>query len=180
MPETYNEEAIQQILKLAMSRQGKSVDLTRSQFREIATKLGISEENLVAAEQDWVWQCQDRDDRLAFDLYRHIQLRRSVVGCIAVNTFLLGINVVLNHTVSWSVFPTLAWGCILTLQAWQTYQNDGEDYDRAFRRWKLGQQIGESFKAITEQLNRTLSSSPDDNSHSSNHGISRNNDTSPV
>ena len=61
-------------------------------------------------------------------------------------------NLIVGHTISWSIFPVLAWSFLLSLQAWRTYQQEGEDYDRAFRRWKLGQQIGQSFKAITERF----------------------------
>ena len=85
MPETYNEESVQQILKIAMSRQGQSGDLTRSQLQEIADELGISEDNLMAAEQDWDLQQQERDDRQAFDVYRHQQLRQGVVRCLVIS-----------------------------------------------------------------------------------------------
>ena len=152
MPETYNEESIQQILKIAMSRQGQSGDLTRTQLQEIADELGISEDNLVAAEQDWDLQQQEREDRQAFDSYRHAQLRQGVVRCLTVSFFLVLSNVIINHTISWAVYPVLGWSALLSLHAWRTYQHEGEDYDRAFRRWKLGQQIGQSFKAITERF----------------------------
>ena len=152
MPETYNEESIQQILKIAMSRQGQSGDLTRSQLQEIADELGISEENLVAAEHDWDLQQQEREDRQAFDAYRHQQLRQGVLQCLVVSLFLALSNILINHSISWSVYPILVWSFFLSLQAWRTYQYEGEDYDRAFRRWKLGQQIGQSFKAITERF----------------------------
>ncbi|MEB3231046.1 MAG: 2TM domain-containing protein [Leptolyngbyaceae bacterium] len=181
MPETYNEEAIQQILKLAMSRQGQAVDLTRSQLLDIADELGISEDNLAAAEQDWDIQCQEQADRLAFEAYRHLQLQQGIVWCLVINTALVTTNIVSNHTVTWAVYPVLIWGCVLALQAWRVYQDGGEEYDRAFRRWKLGQQIGESFKAITAQLNKTLTQplGDGDRSHSP-HSTPHNNDTSPI
>ena len=155
MPETYNEESVQQILKIAMSRQGQSGDLTRSQLQEIAEELGISEDNLMAAEQDWDLQQQDRDERQAFDSYRHQQLRKGGVRCLVVSVFLVLSNVMMSHTISWAVYPILTWLLLLSLQGWRTYQREGEDYDRAFRRWKLGQQIGQSFKAITERFKDT-------------------------
>lgn len=155
MPETYNEESVQKILKIAMSRQGQSGDLTRSQLQDIADELGISEDNLVAAEQAWDIQKQERDDRQAFDTHRQVLLRKGVTRCLAVSVVLLLMNVAVNHQISWAIYPVLAWGGLLSLQAWRTYQTEGEDYDRAFRRWKLGQQIGQSFKAITEKLKDT-------------------------
>lgn len=152
MPETYNEESIQQILKIAMSRQGQSGDLTRSQLQEIADELGISEDNLIAAEQDWDIQQQEREDRQDFNAYRHLQLHQGLVRCLVISLFLVLSNLIMNHRISWSVYPIMVWSFFLSLQAWRTYQQEGEDYDRAFRRWKLGQQIGQSFKAITERI----------------------------
>ena len=152
MPETYNEEAIQQILKLAMSRQGQSGELSHAQLQDIADELGISADNLIAAEQDWDVQRQERDDRQAFDLHRRLQLRQGLTRCLVVSAFLILSNLLISHRVSWSVYPILVWSLFLSLQAWRTFQNEGEEYDRAFRRWKLGQQIGQSFKAITERF----------------------------
>ncbi len=180
MPDTYNEEAIQQILKLAMSRQERSVDITRSQLQDIADKLGILEDNLVAAEQDWGLQCQEQADRLAFDSYRHVQLRQGIVWCISFSSVLVLTNIIASHTISWAVYPVLLWSCVLSLQAWRAFQYEGEEYDRAFRRWKLGQQIGQSFKAITEKLNKTLTETSDNNGRSLHHEVHANNDTSPV
>ncbi|NEQ99110.1 MAG: 2TM domain-containing protein [Cyanothece sp. SIO2G6] len=178
MPETYNEEAIQQILKLAMSRQGQAVDITRSQLRDIADELGISDNNLVAAEQDWDIQCQEQADRLAFDAYRHLHLQQGIVWCLVINTALVTTNIVTSHAVSWSVYPVLLWSCVLLLQAWRTYQCEGEEYDRALRRWKLGQQIGASFKAVVSQLNKVLAQSSDQCNSQCKTG--HKNDTSPV
>ncbi|MEM9215887.1 MAG: 2TM domain-containing protein [Cyanobacteria bacterium P01_F01_bin.150] len=152
MPETYNEESVQQILKIAMSRQGQPSALTRSQLQEIADELGISEDNLMAAEQDWDLQKQERDARQAFDDYRHQQLRQNFVRCLVVSAFLLLSNLVVNHAINWSTYPVMGWLFLLSLQAWRTYQQEGEEYDRAFRRWKLGQQIGQSFRALTERF----------------------------
>jgi len=41
---------------------------------------------------------------------------------------------------------------VVTLQTWQTFRTEGEQYDRAFRRWRLRQQIGQSFKEISERF----------------------------
>ena len=163
MPETYNEESVQQILKIAMSRQGQSGDLTRSQLQDIADELGISEDNLVAAEQTWDIQKQERDDRHAFAAHRQSLLRKGVVRCLIVSSALILSNMLINRHIVWAIYPVLIWGLLLSLQAWRTYQTEGEDYDRAFRRWKLGQQIGQSFKAITEKFKDTLSEEDNNN-----------------
>lgn len=152
MPETYNEDAVQQILKLAMVRQGQDVELPRSQLIEIAEDLGITESTLAAAEEEWKIQQEEQQAREDFEVYRHQQLRRGIVRFLIVNSTLVLINLVFAHRINWAVYPTLIWGMAIALQAWQTYQTEGEEYDRAFRRWRLRQQIGESFKAISERF----------------------------
>lgn len=152
MPETYNEDAVQQILKLAMIRQGQDVALPRSQLVEIAEDLGISESTLEAAEEEWQVQQEEQQARESFDVYRQRQLRQGIIRFLIVNGGLVLLNVAVAHRVGWSVYPVLIWGMAIAFQTWQTFRNDGEEYDRAFRRWRLRQQIGESFKAISERL----------------------------
>jgi len=180
MPETYNEESIHNILQLAMSRQGQSGELTRSQLQEIADELGISAVNLAAAEEDWGERCQERSDRYAFDVYRHLQLRQQIVRCVSVCTALSVLNLAINHALNWAIYPTLAWSCLITLQAWRTYQHEGEQYDRAFRRWKLGQQIGASFKALSQQFQAVVSQRPTSDNGMATPSVQRSNDTSAV
>ncbi|MGB3492643.1 MAG: 2TM domain-containing protein [Elainellaceae cyanobacterium] len=152
MPETYNEDAVQKILRLAMIRQGQDVALPRSQLVEIAEDLGISESTLEAAEEEWQVQQEEQQARESFDVYRHQRLRQGIIRFFIVNGGLVLLNVAVAHRVDWSVYPVLFWGLAIALQAWQTWRTEGEDYDRALRRWRLRQQIGESFKAISERL----------------------------
>lgn len=166
MPETYDEEAVQQILRLAMIRQGKNGPLLRSQLVEIAEELGISEASLAAAEEEWQVQTEEQQARQEFAVYRHHQLRQGIVRFIIINSFLVMLNVITLHRIDWSVYPVLIWGMAIALQAWQVMQCEGENYDRAFRRWRLRQQIGQSFKAISERFKLSWSQVQDDNGSS--------------
>ncbi len=152
MPETYDEEAVQEILRLALIKQGQDGSLLRSQLVEIAEELGISEAVLAAAEEEWQVQAEEQQARTDFAVYRHQQLRQGIVRFIIINSFLVLLNGVTAHRIDWSVYPVLIWGMAIMFQAWQVLQSEGEQYDRAFRRWRLRQQIGESFKAIAERL----------------------------
>ena len=152
MPEAYDEEAVQQILRLAMEKQGQGGPLLRSQLLEIAQDLGISEAALGAAEEEWQVQTEEQQAREQFAAYRHQQLRQSIVRFIIINSILVILNGLTAHRIDWSVYPVLLWGMAIVLQAWQVLRSEGENYDRAFRRWRLRQQIGASFKAISERL----------------------------
>lgn len=152
MPETYDDEAVQQILRLAIVKQGQDRPLPRSQLLEIAEELGIPESVLVKAEEEWQIQQEEQQARGDFEVYRHQQLRRGITRFLVVNSFLVLLNLLTSHTINWSVYPVLIWGLAIALQSWQTFQAEGEEYDRSFRRWRLRQQIGQSFKAISERL----------------------------
>jgi len=99
MSKTYNENAVQQILRLAMVKQGQDVALLRSQLVEIAEDLGISESTLVAAEEEWQTQQEEEQARESFDAYRHQQLRQSIVRFLAVNGGLVFLNLVFAHRI---------------------------------------------------------------------------------
>ncbi len=157
MPETYDEEAVQQILRLAMMKQGQEGPMLRSQLVEIAEELGISEASLSAAEEEWQVQTEEQQARQEFAVYRHHQLRQGIVRFIIINSFLVMLNVITTHRIDWVVYPVVIWGMAIALQAWEVMQCEGESYNRAFRRWRLRQQIDQSFKAISERFRLTWS-----------------------
>ncbi|MEB3358381.1 MAG: 2TM domain-containing protein [Synechococcales bacterium] len=152
MAQTYDEDAVQQILRLALMRQGQAGDLTRSQLIDIAQDLGISPANLLAAEEEWQAQQEERHDRQEFERYRRQQLHHSIAKFAIINSFLVVSNLLIAHSLNWSTYVLLGWGLVLSLQTWRTFQTEGDDYDRAFRRWRLRQQIGQSFKALSERF----------------------------
>ncbi|MEM9449747.1 MAG: 2TM domain-containing protein [Cyanobacteria bacterium P01_E01_bin.6] len=152
MPEAYDKEAVQQILQLAMVKQGQEEPLLRSQLVEIAEELGISEITLAAAEEEWKVQADEQQARDEFFTYSHHQLRRSIAQHIAINSVLVIINGLTTHRIDWAVYPAAIWGLAILWQAWQVLWPENEQYNRAFRRWRLRQQIGESFKVLSERL----------------------------
>ncbi|MGF1497269.1 MAG: 2TM domain-containing protein [Elainellaceae cyanobacterium] len=167
MAQTYDEDAVQQILRLALMRQGQAGDLTRSQLIEIAQDLGISPANLLAAEEEWQTLQEEQRDRQEFERYRRQQLRHSVAKFAIVNSFLVASNLLISHALNWSTYVLLGWGLVLSLQTWRTFQTEGDDYDRAFRRWRLRQQIGQSFKALSERFKLSPATRPTTSSHAS-------------
>ncbi len=52
-PEVYTTEDIQQILQIAIARQGEDDQLTREQLWEIAQELDLDPQSIQAAESDW-------------------------------------------------------------------------------------------------------------------------------
>ena len=150
---SYQQEDIQQILNLAIARQASDGEFTREQLVEIATELGISTDTLAEAEQDWLVQQKEGLKRQEFNSVRRIRLQKRIGKYVIINGFLVGLNFISAGEVSWSLYILLFWGLGLGLNAWNTYQLQGEEYEQAFRRWYRKHQIAES---ISSRINNWL------------------------
>ncbi|WP_017719694.1 2TM domain-containing protein [Kamptonema formosum] len=148
---SYSQEDVQQILHLALARQEQSGEMSRAQMLEIASDLGITPDALQAAEKEWVARQGEFQQRQVFDTYRRSQLKEHLVRYSIVNSFLVLLNLASTHDLSWSLYILLAWGLGLALQGWKTYQTEGEEYDRAFQRWRVKQQLGQSFTTLVNK-----------------------------
>ncbi len=157
MAETYDEEAVQQILQIAIARQPNKAELSRSQLVEVAEDLGISLDDLHEAERAWQVKRQEQEECEAFQVYRRERLRQSVGKFLIINTFLLLINLWMNQTLTWSIYIALVWGLLISLQTWHTFQTEGKDYEKALHRWRVRQQVGQSLKTFSEKLNEIIS-----------------------
>jgi hypothetical protein len=78
-------------------------------------------------------------------------LKENLVKYSIVNSFLVLLNLASTHNLSWSLYILLAWGLGLSLQAWKTYQTSGEEYEQAFQRWRVKQQLGQSFTTLVNK-----------------------------
>ncbi|MGF1479596.1 MAG: 2TM domain-containing protein [Cyanophyceae cyanobacterium] len=150
----YTQEEVQQILHLAITRQASDGEFDRQQLSEIAQELGIDEACLQAAEQDWLMQQSIGKQRREFDSYRRSQLKQKVVRYAIVNIFLISLNVVSAGAVTWSLYVLLFWGLKLSLNAWKTFQSQGEAYEQAFQRWQLRLELRRSLSTLWGRLQK--------------------------
>lgn len=153
---SYHQEDIQQILNLAITRQSDGGEFTREQLVEIAGELGISTDNLHQAEQEWLLQLQDQRKHDEFNFYRRRQLKQRFGKYVILNTFLFSLNLLTASELSWSLYILLFWGLGLGLNAWNTYQSEGEEYERAFQKWYRKHQLSEVARSLYTRLNDWL------------------------
>jgi hypothetical protein len=158
MTHSYHQEDIQQILNLAIARQSNDGEFTRTQLVEIADELGISAETLIAAEQEWLLRKDEIQKRDEFNLYRHKQLKKGIGKYVIVNSFLIILNLLSAGQLSWSLYILLIWGLWLGLRAWNTYQLEGEDYERAFQKWYRKHQLSSIARSIFTRIDNWLKS----------------------
>ena len=85
----YGSEDAQGILQLAIARRQDEGELSRVQLFEIAAELGISEQDIVAAEQQWLATRGEFQEKLVFNSYRRRKLQKNVTKYGIINTFLV-------------------------------------------------------------------------------------------
>jgi len=156
---SYHQEDIQQILNIAIARQANHEELSREELVEIAAELGISAENLLEAEQEWLIQQDQRQKHHEFNLYRRSQLKKRFGKFLIINSSLVGLNLVSTGELSWSLYILLFWGLGLGLNAWNTYQLEGEEYERAFQKWYRKHQLSKMARSLYTRINTWMKSS---------------------
>lgn len=151
-PQSYNQEEIQKILELALSRQVETEELSREQLWEIGTELGIDLSVLQQAEQDWLNQKEISVQHLEFDQYRRDCLKQKAVRYCIVNGFVTALDLITTHHLSFSLYLVLIWGLGLSLETWKTFQTKGESYEQAFQRWRLRQELKTSLQTMWDKV----------------------------
>ena len=156
--QTYTQDDVQQILQLALVHHSEESELTKTQVLEIAQEMGITPEELAAAEKEWLAQQGKFQEKQIFNQIRREKLKKSAIKYGIVNSFLLLLNLVTAHTLSWSLPMLLLWGLWLALDTWKTFQIEGEDYENAFQRWRLKKQVGQSIGSLADKFFKSLQS----------------------
>jgi hypothetical protein len=68
------------------------------------------------------------------------------------------LNVLTTGELSWSLYILLFWGLGLGLNAWNTYQLEGEDYERAFQTWYRKHQLSKIARSFYSRVNAWIKS----------------------
>jgi 2TM domain len=125
MTMTYSSDDTQQILQLAMTRQ-QTTAFSSAQLLEMAKELGISPEDLAAATTEWLTQRDLMQQRQQVNSRRRRGFMAHVIPFIAVNTFLIGLNLMTTPKHFWAIYPLSGWGLGLALHGLGVYRaNEG-------------------------------------------------------
>ncbi|NJK34847.1 MAG: 2TM domain-containing protein [Oscillatoriales cyanobacterium SM2_2_1] len=157
MSELYSADQVQQILQRALSKRDHLGDnLTREQVQEIASELGVSAADFLAAEQEWRNQQQEQGDRQEFDRYHRRKFLDTAVTLGVVGSFLCALNWLGDHRITWAVYPLLCFGFILTLKAWSTLQPHSQGYQRAYQKWLRDRKQKQFFVGMAQKVTTKL------------------------
>ena len=154
--ETYQVEDVQEILQLAIARRDTDGELTRSQLEEIAADLGITQTDLVAAEQAWLDIKVETTKKQEFNLYRQQLLKNRVIRFGIINGFLIGLDTLSTSHPTWSLYILMIWGLFFTLRSWRLWQTSGPEYEAEFEKWDRKMQLKESVQTLWQRTQKFL------------------------
>ncbi len=135
----YNQEAVQEILQLALTRRSDIEGYSRSQLLEMGQELGLMEEDIAAAEAKWQEIYGDQGDRARFQASEKQRIQRRITKGAIITGFLIPMNWILGHHLDWSLLVGLGWGLSTALDAWKSQQTDTETFEKRFQNWQNDQ-----------------------------------------
>ncbi len=106
---TYSSDEVQKILQLAMtSKQEES--FSEKQLSEMATELGISPELLKTAQQEYFIQTKASKEKEARRKTMRGGFKAHLISFLAVNAFLVVLNLTTTPRDFWAIYPISGWG----------------------------------------------------------------------
>ncbi|MBG1241712.1 2TM domain-containing protein [Nostoc sp. UIC 10607] len=132
---TYDSEDVQKILQIALTRKQEG-EFSREQLVEMASELGISSDILETTEKKWLAQQEEERSRRTFNTFRRKAFWTQFISFLAVNSFLILLNLITSPSYFWAIFPVLGWGLGLFFHWWSVYQTKSENYEIAFQKWR--------------------------------------------
>ncbi|HEY9301935.1 MAG TPA: 2TM domain-containing protein, partial [Phormidium sp.] len=115
----------------------------------------IDLQTLELAESEWLARQGEERKRQEFNLYRRSRFKKHFGRYAITNSFLMLFNFVAVGHLTWSLYLVLLWGLGLGLNAWNTFQSDGEEYERAFQQWYRRYQFKETVNSFFDKLLKT-------------------------
>lgn len=154
--DTYSEEQVDQILRYALAKRTNGQNLTKQQIYEIASDMGVSETDFLAAVQEWQSTQVVRKEQVEFDKYKKKSFQSNVLKYAIVNSFLVVLNLFTSGNIGWAIYPLLFCGLAVALDAWVTYQTESEEYEKQFQKWLQKQKRDRLTAQITGKLTTSL------------------------
>ena len=134
-----SDEDVDEILKLALRKQGFGDDDLRARLLASADELGISDTALAEAEKEYVRKKSDQQEFSEFKYRQKREFGQHMLSYFTTNAMLVAINIFTSGSVTWAVWPILGWGIGLVFHAWGALNSGSESFQEeyeAFRRKK--------------------------------------------
>ncbi|MCB0078251.1 MAG: 2TM domain-containing protein [Anaerolineales bacterium] len=142
----YSEDAAREILKRASDVQLKESDFSDSHLAQMARELGISENALVLAKEQYLVDEEQRDAereeaalQVAFEKYRRKDFSLHLFITAIIIPMVIVLNLLISPGFLWFIIPLV--GLLLSLVGhyWWLQHDGRENYDQQYQRWLKGQ-----------------------------------------
>lgn len=107
--QAYSSADVQQILTIALGRESSSP----AQLKEMAEELAVDDATLRYAVEAWQVQKLNAQKK---QRQRQAFYRYELFPYLVVNAFLVGLNIAIAGSITWSIYPVLCWGASLLLE----------------------------------------------------------------
>lgn len=145
-----SDEDVEAILRLAIQKASPTDDALRDRLKSAADELGITPEQLAAAEEEFRAQksrevAQQQavlEEEAEWKLFRREQLHELYghMGVyLAVNLGLLSMDFFQNGRLDWSLFPLFGWGIGVLIHIVSTLAAHSSDNQDEFHKWRRKQ-----------------------------------------
>lgn len=136
--ELRSDDDIEAILKIAVSQAGGiEAQTLRERLMASASELGLTSEQVAAAESKWAAEEKERRDLAEFTAMRKRAFwgRASTVAVLSV--FLIAANLFDDRSVDWAPWIVLILGVQLAMRAIGTFFPNSERFQRRYQKWRL-------------------------------------------
>ncbi|MEM1393529.1 MAG: 2TM domain-containing protein [Cyanobacteria bacterium P01_D01_bin.116] len=106
---TYSSDDVQKILQLAMTRKQEE-SFSGKQLSEMAAELGISSELIETVEQEWLTQTKANEEQQVRREILRRGFKTHLISFVAVNIFLVILNLTTTPRDFWAIYPLSGWG----------------------------------------------------------------------
>jgi len=127
----YSSEDVQQILQRAMAK-SQDEGFSQAQLQEMANEVGIVPETLKVAEREWLAQRETSRQQQESLMRRRRAFTAHLIPYLAVNTFLIVLNLAISPRYFWAFYPISGWGLGLFFHGWATYQVPVKPTEKTF------------------------------------------------
>lgn len=142
-----SDEDVEAILRLAIREESSSTGDLRQRLKDAAGELGISEEQLAAAEKKYKAEREtkeikafaEQDEKQQWIEFRRSQVHdfwRSLLSYIAVNAGLVAMNIFTSGHITWAWWCIAGWGIGIAMQLAKTLSAYSQENQTEFDRWR--------------------------------------------
>lgn len=142
-----SDEDIEAILRLAVHQAGSDSQTLRARLNATADELGISPEQVAAAEEAYLDQIRgerQESEQKATEQALWKQFRRSQRGdlishlgsYVAVNGFLVAMDLMGGDGLNWAYWPLMGWGIGIAIHIFTFMAGESSDSLAEFEKWK--------------------------------------------